>query len=174
VADGDYVSPQHDVEVTWTDAWILDPSEELPIQSFTETGVDALLLTDAESEGAIVYITIEEGESPFDSATIEEALSSPDYIESILQLSPESEVVLTDSTEDAAGAIYVDASGGAPFVSVLQVRAIDEDTYAFVELRADASTIDQVLLDSVMGEIEVDGEAAIEIFTSDQVLDVVP
>jgi len=172
VAEGDYVSPQHDVAVTWTDDWLLDSGREQPVSSFTETGVDALYLTDAAS--AIVYITVEDGTSPFDGAETVEAMSNPDYIENALQLSPESEVVITDSTENEAGAVYFDSSGDSPFVSVLVVRAVDDDTFVFVELRANASDFDADLLDSAMEDIDVDGEPAWTIFTTEQILDALP
>ena len=70
MADGEYMSPQHDVPVSWTDAWTLDPDTAQPVQSFPETGVDSLYLTDSATQGAIVYVTIENATAPFNADDI--------------------------------------------------------------------------------------------------------
>jgi ribonuclease E len=170
--EGDYVSPQHDVPVTWTDAWVLDPDTERPVQSFPDTGVDALYLSN--TGGAIVYITVENGTSPFDADAMLQAVSAPSYIESVLQLSPDSEIALSETGDDALAVMYVDSSGDTPFVSILEIHVIDDDTIAFVELRVEADAIDEALVDSVANDIDVNDAQAISIFTASQILDALP
>lgn len=142
VAEGDYISPQHDVPVEWNEAWTLAPDTDQPVQSFPETGVDAL--------------------------------SSPDYIESRLQLSPETEVVLSDAGPDSLAIMYLDSSGAAPVVVTLEAHVVDDDTIIFVEVRADADDIDAGLLDSVADDIAVNEEAALRVFSTDEILDALP
>lgn len=174
VAEGDYISPQHDVPVEWNEAWTLAPDTDQPVQSFPETGVDALYLTDTAAGNAIVYITIEDAGGEFDPDTAVDALSSPDYIESRLQLSPETEVVLSDAGPDSLAIMYLDSSGAAPVVVTLEAHVVDDDTIIFVEVRADADDIDAGLLDSVADDIAVNEEAALRVFSTDEILDALP
>jgi hypothetical protein len=174
VSEGDYLSPQHDVAITWSDAWLLDPDTEQPVQSFTESGVDSLYLTDSASESAIVYITVENNSGAFDPAAALEAVSNPDYIENTLQLDPASEIALTDTDDDGITVMYLDTSGESPFVSILEARLIDEDTIVFIELRADAADIDADLLNAAEDDIQVDGEDALDSFSAEDVLAALP
>ena len=174
LGEGNYESPQHGVPVTWTDAWGLDPNTDPAIQSFTETGVDSLHLADSETQGAIVYITIENAQGPFDPDAVLEAVSSPGYIESVLLLDPSAEIVLTQTDDDTIAVMYLDTSGDEPFVSILEAHAIDDDTIAYIELRSNAADIDAALLDSVEEDIEVNGDDAIDELSSSDILDALP
>jgi hypothetical protein len=174
LADGDYLSPQHDVPVTWTDAWILDPDTAEPVQSFPETGVDALYLTDAATEGAIAYVTIENLASPVEPAAMLEAVTTPDYIESVLQMSPDSEVVLSETGDGAVAAMFIDSSGDTPFVSILEARAVDDDTVIFIELRGEAAAFDQALLDSATNALTVNGDPGLTVLSATDILGALP
>src|SRR5690606_40127374 len=51
VADDEYVSPQHDIDVLWDDRWEFDPSLSDPIGSDTESGIDWVVLTWLDGDG---------------------------------------------------------------------------------------------------------------------------
>jgi hypothetical protein len=174
VGEGDYVSPQHDVPVTWTSAWTPDPDNPAAIASFESSGIDVVYLADTAGEGAIVFISIERPNPPFDAQTYLDGVTAPAYIESVLGLAPDSEVVFSDSNDTAVAAVYLDTSGETPFVSILEVRVIDDDTIVFVEVRADASAINEELLASVVDEIQVNGESSLILVNADDILAALP
>jgi hypothetical protein len=144
------------------------------VQSYPETGVDALYLTDTETGNAIVYITMENTGGEFNVDGALEAVSSPGYIESYLQLSSEAEVVLADTGSDSLAVMYLDSSGAAPVVVILEAHVVDDDSIVFVELRADAADIDADLLDSVAGDIAVNEEAGLRLLPVGDILDELP
>ena len=173
VGEGDYVSPLHDVSVIWTEDLTLDDSVAEQVQSFPESGVDALYLTDAATGNATVYITIE-NRGDFTPRGALDALSATDYIESILQLSAETEVALSGTGIDTLAVVYVDDSGAEPIAIILEANIVDQDTVAFVEVRANATDLNADLLDAIANDLTIDGEAGLSVFTADEIIDALP
>jgi len=173
VGEGAYVSPSHHLLVQWTHAWTLDDSVAEPVQSFPETGLDSIYLTDAATGNATVYITIEYRDE-FTPRGALDALSATDYIERFLGLSAETEVVLSGTGIDTVAVVYVDDSGTEPIVVLLEANVVDDDTVAFVEVRANTADLDAELLDAVAEDLTIDGEAGLSVFTADEILDVLP
>lgn len=173
VTEGVYVSPQHEVPVIWTEEWTLDDSVAEPVQSFPETGVDALKLTDAATGNATVYITIED-RGDFTPRGALDALSATAYIESVLQLSAETDVVLTGTGIDTVAVVYVHDSGAEPIAIILEANIVDQDTVAFVEVRANATELNADLLDALANDLTIGGEVGLSVFTTDEIIDALP
>lgn len=173
VGEGAYVSPSHTLLVQWTDAWTLDDSVAEPVQSFPETGIDSIYLTDAAAGNATIYITIE-NRGEFTPQGALDALSATDYIESTLQLSAETDVVLSGTGIDTVAVVYVDASGPEPIAVLLEANVVDDDTVAFVEVRANVADMNAELLDAVAADLTIDGEAGLSVFTAVEIIDALP
>ena len=157
----------------WTEEWTLDDSVTEPVQSFPESGVDALYLTDAATGGATVYITIE-NRGDFTPRGALDALSAADYFESTLQLSAETDVVLSKTGIDTVTVVYVDDSGAEPIAVILEANIVDQDTVAFVEVRADATDLNADLLDALANDLTIGGEAGLSVFTTDEIIEALP
>ncbi len=173
VGEGAYVSPLHNLLVQWTQAWTLDDSVAEQVQSFPEAGIDALHLTDAATGNTTVYITIENRDDFTPRAGLD-ALSATDYIEDVLQLSAETEVVLSGTGIDTVAVVYVDDSGAEPIAIILEANIVDQDTVAFVEVRANAADMNADLLDAIANDLTIDGEAGLTVFTADEIIDALP
>ena len=92
----------------------------------------------------------------------------------MLKLSPDSEIVLSETHPDSVAVMFLDTSGDTPFVSILEAHSVDDDTIVFIELRADASVITSDLLDSAEDEIQVNGEDALDVLSATDILAELP
>lgn len=170
VAEGEYESPQHGTEITWTDAWILDERRDEPTGSDEDEGYDSVFLTDAATESTVLYMTVEELASS-DPADILDRITREGYVENVFGVDPDSEILLQDSTEDAAAILLVDDTGDQPLVILMEVHALDEDgLVAFVDFRAYANDIDEDVLTAIEEDLEIGGRPGLTVFTVDEVL----
>jgi len=170
IAEGEYESPQFGAAITWTDAWILDERRDEPIGSDEVNDIDTVFLTDAATGSTIVYMTVEELASS-DPDDILDMITRPGYNEDVFGIDPDSEVLLQDSTEDAAAILVVDDSGVEPLVILMEVHALDEDgLVAFVDFRAYASDIDEDVLTALEEDLEIEGQPGLTVFTVDEIL----
>lgn len=162
---GNYLSPQHQVPVTWTQTWEPDPNLDDPFPSFPMNSVDEVHLTDTAGNGVQVYITIEAAIPAFDADTYLDGITQPSYAVNVLGLSPDTTVVTSTSTEQGVAAVYLDNAGEEPIVRILEVHVIDAETIAFVDIQADASLVDESLITSITNEIQVNGMPSLFLLT---------
>ncbi len=170
IDEGEYESPQHGTGITWTETWIVDENREVPIGSNEEAGFDWIFLTDAETESTVVFLTVEEVQSS-DPEDVLAQITAEGYNEDVFGIDPESEVLLSDTTEDSAAIMVVDDSGPEPLVIVMEVHALDDEgLVAFVDFRAYASDINEDVLTAVEQDLEIDGQPGFTVFTVEDIL----
>jgi hypothetical protein len=175
VAEGEYVSPQHGVDVTWESDWVLDEdASPAPAMSVEDTGLDVLFLTDAESAETDVFISIENQEPAYEPEQAEATFTSPDYIQGILGLPADTEVTFTDATDEGIGLVYLFEEDDESQVLILEMRVMDDDTVAYVDVRTAVDNVDDELLDAVDDEIQVDGDDAFEVLSNREILNALP
>ena len=171
VGEGEYESPQHGVGISWGESWVVDETRDEPVLSDEEQGFDALFLTDASTENATVYITVEQLPSS-DPADLLSQITADGYNEDVFGIDPESRVLLSEATDESAAILVVDDSGEEPLVIVMEVHAVDDDgLVVFVEFRANAADIDEAMLTAIAEDLEIEGTPGMTVFTVEELLD---
>ncbi|HYI24843.1 MAG TPA: hypothetical protein VD767_05480, partial [Thermomicrobiales bacterium] len=167
---GNYLSPQHQVLVTWTQTWEPDPNLAEPVASHETNAVDELHLADALGEGVEIFISIEAPNPAFDAETYLDGMSDPAYIQDVLGMSAQTTIVTSTSSEQGAAIVYIDSGGTTPVVRIIEVRVVDEDTISFVDVGADASLVDEDLINSVANEVQVNRQPGLSLLDPAEVV----
>jgi hypothetical protein len=184
VEEGEYVSPQFDVEITWTDAWAVgDPNNpdvehaiggnyDGPVASDPTLG-DIVFLTDTESETSVLSLGFSPGTAPMDPDAILTAMEDEAFLTDNLFLSEDAEVVLVDGDDEHVAIVARDAAPNDEHVVYMQI-ALDpgRDDFTFwVGLDLfDADEYERILT-SIDDDIDVDGFDPFEVFDSGEILE---
>jgi hypothetical protein len=165
LAEGDYVSPQFGVGVTWDDTWYFDASYEDPITSDTAAGLDSLSLSWNGDENASIFVTIvaSEGATPED---IVDYWASAEYLEETS--SPDAEVLLQETSRSGSASVLVrDYLDDGTEVSIVRGALCADaqcDTLVMVAMFALPDVLPDAYEDA-RSDIELDGERLLDVFS---------
>lgn len=184
VEDGEYVSPQFDVGITWTDAWTVgDPNNpdvehaiggnyDGPIASDSTLG-DIVFLMDTQSESAVLSLGMSPDEGPLDPDMLLAAMEQPEFLTNNLFLSEDAEVLLLDSDDDTVAMLAREAAPNDDHVvyMVIETEAQDAGYTFWVGLDMyDAGEYERILT-SMDDDIDVDGHDLFPVFSVDDMLE---
>lgn len=166
VADDQYVSPQHDLEVVWDEQWAFESDYmEDVIGTDEETGEDWITLVWTDGGGDIT-VTVSE-EDAFDPADAVAFWESDEYLDGF---DMPVEVVLAESSSDRGGVMILADDGADGLVlyreAVCLSRSCDE--VAFVMVVTGVRDAADILADAEEG-IEIEGESATGVFSTREI-----
>ncbi len=186
IEEGEYVSPQFDVEITWTDAWAVgDPNNpdvehaiggnyDGPVASDPQLG-DIVFLTDTESETSVLSLGFNPAAGPLDPDAVLNAMEQESFLTDNLFLSEDAEVLLLDGDDDHVAIVARDVAPNDEHVVYMLIE-IDpgRDDYTFwVGLDLfDADEYERILT-SIDDDIDVDGHDPFELFDVDEILEAI-
>ncbi len=184
IEEGEYVSPQFDVEITWTDDWAVgDPNNpdvehaiggnfDGPVASDPDLG-DIVFLTDTESETSVLSLGFSPATQPMDLELVLIAMGDPSFLTDNLFLSEDAEVLLLDGDDEHVAIVARDVAPNDEHVVYMQI-ALDpgQDDFTFwVGLDLfDADEYERIL-NSIDDDIDVDGHDPFEVFDVDDILE---
>ncbi len=121
VDEGEYASPQYEIEITWTDAWAVgdetDPNVDHAIGGNYDGAVasspnlgDIVFLVDTDSETSVLSLGFSPNDAPADPELLEGVMGQDTFLEDNLFLSDEAEVVLLESNQDSVAIVAQEAA----------------------------------------------------------------
>lgn len=165
VADDEYVSPQHDIDVLWDDRWEFDPSLSDPIGSDTESGIDWVVLTWLDGDG-IFEIAI--GVEPdFEPEIMVDYWQSDEYLEG---MPSGTEVLLAESSRDRGAVLLLVPDDDMDLVYYQEAVCLDRrcETFAFVYVTSTPADAADAIADAEEG-VEVAGEPSTGTFSTREI-----
>ncbi len=167
VGTNGYLSPQYDLDLVWGESWQLNDFVEEPVVSDVSTGIDSISLA-AVDGGAIITVTLIDAED----VTVRDLIAvweSDEFVESVA-VSPEAEVLLSDSSRDVGAVVLRDFfDDGAEIVVIREAHLIDD--VLVVVLYNGFPGDAQLHIPSAQEEIALDGEPVLAFFTIEEHLD---
>ncbi len=167
VSDGEYVSPQLGLSITWDDRWTFDSEYiEDVIGSNEDTGEDWITLVWTTGTNGDITMTVAEA-SNFSPADAVAYWESDEYLS---QFDMPSEVVLSDASDDRGGVVIRLDDGQDGLVlyreAVCLSRQCDEVAYVMIISAVDDTA--DILADAEEG-IEIEGEPATGVFSTREI-----
>lgn len=169
ISDTAYISPLYGVEVEWGPTVILDASQDAnPLAS--DTGLERLWLTLASDTPGFATVTILPGADTSIEGMVA-VWSSDDYLADNA-ISPDAEVVLSESTASVGGVARLDyLDDGTPVIFYTEFH-LNESGSALVMI--EFYTIAPVFEDAyaiVEDELTIDGESVLSLFTATEIIE---
>lgn len=165
VADDEYVSPQHDIDVLWDDRWEFDPSLSDPIGSDTESGIDWVVLTWLDGDGIFeVAIGVE---PDFEPEIMVDYWQSDEYLEG---MPSGTEVLLAESSRDRGAVLLLVPDDDMDLVYYQEAVCLDRrcETFAFVYVTSTPADAADAIADAEEG-VEVAGEPSTGTFSTREI-----
>lgn len=170
VEEGLYVSPQHDIEVTWNEDWTFGSDLTDPIISDPSDGYDSIVLVSASQPVGIFSVEIvpSDGSSPEEYA---EYWASDTYL-----VEMDAEVVLFDTNRAGSAAVTTreHLDDGTSILVLREVICGDSQCQAFVVSYVLASEADFAdVYRNARGAVEADGQRTISVFSNRDIANVI-
>jgi hypothetical protein len=186
IEEGEYVSPQFDVEITWTDAWAVgDPNNpdvdhaiggnyDGPVASDPVLG-DIVFLTDTESETSVLSLGFSPATGPMDTEVLLDAMDQESFLTDNLFLSEDAEVLLIEGDDEHVAILARDAAPNDEHVVYMLIQADPgrEDFTFWAGLDLFESDEYERILNSIDDDIDVDGYDPFAVFGADEILEAI-
>lgn len=167
VDDNTFVSPTYGPVIEWVSPLQLNPDRDPNVVEDSD-GLDRVSLSMDGDNLAFVNVTILEAGTAT-PANMVAAWSSPDFIESIA-FSPDSEVVLADSSSSIGAVARVDYTDEGTEVIFYTEFIFDEANGALILVEySTAFPMFDVTFDDAQASLTVDGESVLEFFAPDEI-----
>lgn len=170
LADGDYVSPQQGVQITWDETWMFDEAYPSPIESDVESEMDKIVISWVDDMQVSIFVTVgpSHGVRPQD---LVEIWASDDFLD---EASQETERLLM-KTGRSGGAALLSAevlSEGTEVVVLRSATCADPacETLVSTTMIGVPESFGGAYRDARSG-VMVEGQRLFDVFTPREVLD---
>jgi hypothetical protein len=166
VDEGEYVSPQFDVEITWDDTWVFASTFEEPITSDEEAGVDTMTVSWTGEGGSSIFITVADSGGEVTPEALADYRASDEYV------GEDGEVLLNDTSRSGAGAVLIRGflEDGTEVLVLREAMCADAqcDSLAISMMVGEPNSFPDAYADA-RSDIEVDGERLIGVFSAREI-----
>ena len=183
VAEGEYVSPQFDTGITWTDAWDLGDFDnplvefavggnfDAPITSDPGSG-DVIWLMDTASESAVLGIFLVPSDG-LDPSNMIQIMGQPSFLSDNLFVSRDSDRLLLEETETTATILVRDADTPEHLVYLEVIFPEGEDYYIWFGFDLWEPDAYEGVFEDVTGGLEIDGVDLFSAASPDELLELI-
>ena len=183
VAEGEYVSPQFDTGITWTDAWDLGDFDnplvefavggnfDAPITSDPGSG-DVIWLMDTASESAVLGIFLVPSDG-LDPSNMIQIMGQPSFLSDNLFVSRDSDRLLLEETETTATILVRDAATPEHLVYLEVIFPEGEDYYIWFGFDLWEPDAYEGVFEDVTAGLEIDGVDLFSAASPDELLELI-
>jgi hypothetical protein len=183
VGEGEYVSPQFDLEITWSDEWVVgeldDPLVEHanggywdgPVASEPDVG-DIVFLVDSGTGTAVLSLGFSFLSPTISIDDVVAYIEEPEFLVHNLFLSDDAEILALDASRDSVAVVARDSAPNDNHV-IYQMMVLDpedEDFGFWVGVDMYDPDYYQPIIESVEAGIEVENNEIFNVFDADEVL----
>jgi hypothetical protein len=184
VGEGEYVSPQFDLEITWSDDWVVgeldDPLVEHanggywdgPVATEPDVG-DIVFLVDSGTGTAVLSLGFSFLSPTISIDDVVAYMEEPEFLVHNLFLSDDAEILALDASRDSVAVVARDSAPNDNHV-IYQMMVLDpedEDFGFWVGLDMYDPDNYQPIIESVEAGIEVENNEIFNVFDADEVLE---
>jgi hypothetical protein len=169
IDDNTFVSPAYGTVIEWSTSLVLNPDRD-PNVVVDDGGIDSLALLLPGDAPTLISVTIvpAQGGSP---AAYADFWSSDEYIADSA-ISSDSEVLLTESSSDVGAVVLLDyTDAGTPLIAYSEARLDEENGSIILIQYLTALQLVEPTLPLVQDGLTVNGEAVLDFFTLEEILE---
>jgi hypothetical protein len=169
IDDNTFVSPAYGTVIEWNTSLVLNPDRD-PNVVVDDGGIDSLALLLPGDAPTLISVTIvpAQGGSP---AAYADFWSSDEYLADSA-ISSDSEVLLTESSSDVGAVVRLDyTDAGTPLIAYSEARLDEENGSIILIQYFTALQLVEPTLPLVQDGLSVNGEAVLDFFTLEEILE---